>query len=68
MPRVEPLPREELAEFEPFFQLAEGAMGFVPNSLLTLGHSPALLLLCRNRVRYAEDGLSGPVESFRVRI
>jgi uncharacterized peroxidase-related enzyme len=43
MTRVEPLPREQLAEFETFFQLAEGAMGFVPNSLLTLGRSPALL-------------------------
>ena len=32
MPRIEPLPREELAEFEPFFQLVEQGMGFVPAS------------------------------------
>lgn len=29
MPNVEPLSREELGEFEPFFQFAERAMGFV---------------------------------------
>lgn len=53
MPRVEPLPREELAEFEPFFQMIEQAMGFVPNSMLTMGRSPDLLR--------AFAGLSGAV-------
>lgn len=43
MPRVEPLAREELAEFEPFFELVEQAMGFVPTSMLTMGRNPALL-------------------------
>jgi len=43
MPRVEPLPRESLAEFEPFFGLVEQAMGFVPSSMLTMGRNPALL-------------------------
>ena len=43
MPRVAPVPRESLAEFEPFFQLVEQGMGFVPNSMLTMGRSPALL-------------------------
>jgi uncharacterized peroxidase-related enzyme len=53
MPRVEPLPRAELAEFEPFFAVIEQAMGFVPNSLLTLGRSPDILR--------AFAGLSGAV-------
>ncbi|HEY5640112.1 MAG TPA: carboxymuconolactone decarboxylase family protein [Dehalococcoidia bacterium] len=43
MPNIEPLSREELAEFEPFFRLAESAMGFVPRSTLTLGHRPQIL-------------------------
>ena len=43
MPNVEPLTREELAEFEPFFRLAEGALGFVPRSTLTLGRRPQIL-------------------------
>jgi uncharacterized peroxidase-related enzyme len=44
MPNVRPLPREELAEFEPFFQAAEQMMGgFVPASLYTMGHRPEIL-------------------------
>ena len=43
MPHVDPLPRDELAEFEPVFAMIEGVMGFVPNSLLTLGRSPEIL-------------------------
>ena len=43
MPRVTPLKREDLKELEPFFELVEGAMGFVPNSLLTMARNPALV-------------------------
>ena len=43
MPHVDPLSRAELAEFEPVFAMIEGVMGFVPNSLLTLGRSPEIL-------------------------
>ena len=43
MPHVQPLSREELAEFEPFFAIIEQTMGFVPNSMLTLGRRPDLL-------------------------
>jgi len=43
MPRVEPLPRESLSEFEPLFEMIEKSAGFVPNSLLTMGHWPELL-------------------------
>lgn len=53
MARVEPLSREELSEFEPFFGLVEQAMGFVPNSMLTMGRRPELLR--------AFAGLSGTV-------
>jgi uncharacterized peroxidase-related enzyme len=43
MPRVAPLSRESLAEFEPFFAMVEQVMGFVPNSLLSLGRCPLIL-------------------------
>lgn len=44
MPHVQPLPRAALAQFEPFFQMAEAMMGgFVPNSLFTMGHRPEIL-------------------------
>ena len=53
MPRITPLSRSDLAEFEPFFGAIEEVMGFLPNSLLTLGRSPDLL--------QAFAGLSGAV-------
>ena len=43
MPRLEPLDRSELSEFEPFFALVERGMGFVPSSLFTMGRRPELL-------------------------
>lgn len=43
MARLDPLPRSELGEFEPVFQLVEASMGFVPNSMFTMGRVPALL-------------------------
>ncbi len=43
MPRIEPLERAELAEFEPVLAMIEEAAGFVPNSLLTLGRKPEIL-------------------------
>jgi uncharacterized peroxidase-related enzyme len=43
MANVEPLARDDLSEFESFFQIAEGAMGFVPRSLYTMGRKPAML-------------------------
>jgi uncharacterized peroxidase-related enzyme len=53
MPRIEPLAREELAQFEPLFKLVEGGMGFVPNSMFTMGRRPELL--------QAFAGLAGPI-------
>lgn len=43
MPNVDPLSREELAEFQPLFQTLEAAIGFVPNSYYTMGRNPELL-------------------------
>lgn len=43
MPRLDPLPREALSEFEPALKGVEQAMGFVPNSLLTLAYKPEIL-------------------------
>ena len=43
MANVEPLTRDALTEFEPYFVNIERAMGFVPNSLLTMAHSPEIL-------------------------
>jgi hypothetical protein len=43
MTRVQPLDRGSLPEFEPFFQMVENAMGFVPTSLFTMAHRPELL-------------------------
>ena len=43
MARIAPLKRSELEEFEPFFQIVEQVMGFVPNSMLTMGRRPDIL-------------------------
>jgi uncharacterized peroxidase-related enzyme len=43
MSHVQPVPREQLAEFEPFFQMAEASMGFVPGSLYVMGRRPEIL-------------------------
>jgi uncharacterized peroxidase-related enzyme len=43
MANVNPLSREELSEFEPFFEAVERSMGFVPNSLPTMGLRPEIL-------------------------
>ena len=43
MSRVTPLERSDLAEFEDFFKIVEQVMGFVPNSMLTMGKRPEIL-------------------------
>jgi uncharacterized peroxidase-related enzyme len=43
MSRVTPLSRESLSEFEPLFSMIEQSIGFVPNSMLTMGRWPQLL-------------------------
>lgn len=43
MARVDPLPREALADHEERLQLTEAVMGFVPNSMFTMARVPGLL-------------------------
>lgn len=43
MAHIKPLDRSDLADFEPFFELTEAVMGFVPRSMFTMGRNPALL-------------------------
>jgi uncharacterized peroxidase-related enzyme len=43
MTLVTPKTRQTLADMEPTFQAVEAAMGFVPNSMLTMAHWPELL-------------------------
>jgi uncharacterized peroxidase-related enzyme len=43
MTLVTPKTRETLADMEPTFQAVEAAMGFLPNSMLTMAHWPELL-------------------------
>ncbi len=44
MPHIHPVSRDGLpANALPLLELVEGAMGFVPNSMLTMAHRPALL-------------------------
>jgi uncharacterized peroxidase-related enzyme len=42
MARIEPLPNEELPQYQPIFDLIERTMGFVPSSLPTMARIPAL--------------------------
>ncbi len=44
MPHVEPLDRDQLRMLEPVLAAAESAMGFVPNSMLTMAHMPQLTM------------------------
>lgn len=43
MPRIAPLPRQDLSQHDHRFADAELAMGFVPNSLFTMARVPRLL-------------------------
>lgn len=43
MAHIDPLPAEQLTEFQPMFEQMENMAGFVPNSLKTMARRPALL-------------------------
>jgi len=43
MARIEPVPREQLPEFEDYFREIEQLAGYLPNAFLTVAHQPALL-------------------------
>lgn len=59
MARVKPLPREKIKEFEPLLGPIEAAMGFLPNSLLTMARRPEIMR--------AFAALAGAVRSGTVR-
>lgn len=42
MARIEPIPRSELQQFEPIFEMVEQSMGFVPSSMPTMARIPGL--------------------------
>lgn len=43
MPGISPVRREDHPDLEPLFGAVEAAMGFLPNSLLTMAHRPEIL-------------------------
>lgn len=43
MARLDPLKIEDLSEVSGLMEIVEGVMGFVPNSMLTMAHRPAML-------------------------
>ncbi len=43
MAHIDPLPPEDLTEFQPLFEQMEKMAGFVPNSLKTMARRPAIL-------------------------
>jgi len=43
MPNLEPLRRQQVPELEPVLQAMQAALGFVPNSLLTLARRPEIV-------------------------
>ena len=43
MSNVQPLKREDLPQFEEIFNVVDADMGFLPTSLLTMGHVPEIL-------------------------
>ena len=43
MALVKPTSRKELSSMEPILTMVEDSMGFIPTSMLTMGHWPELL-------------------------
>jgi alkylhydroperoxidase family enzyme len=43
MARIEPVPRDQLPEFEDYFREIEQLAGYLPNAFLTVAHHPQLL-------------------------
>jgi len=43
MARIQPVPRQDLPEFEDYFREIEQLAGYLPNAFLTVAHQPALL-------------------------
>jgi len=43
MTRIEPIPREDLTQYEPVFEIVEASMGFLPSSMQTMAKVPQIL-------------------------
>ena len=43
MTRIDPVPREDLPQYEAMFQIVEGSMGFLPSSMRTMAKVPQIL-------------------------
>jgi uncharacterized peroxidase-related enzyme len=43
LPRIEPLPRESLPQYEDTFRAVESALGVLPNSTLTMARRPEIM-------------------------
>lgn len=65
MSRIDPIDRADLPECEEAFELAEAAMGFVPNSLFTMARVPGLLdgILALSRAIFDTDLLDPTLRS-----
>ena len=62
MPRIEPLPRESLPQYEDTFRAVEAALGVLPNSTLTMARRPELLeAFARLNAVVMADGTIGGV-------
>ncbi|MCG8670539.1 MAG: carboxymuconolactone decarboxylase family protein [Pseudomonadales bacterium] len=67
---LNPLERESLPEYETVFKASEEAMGFVPNSLLTMARDPELFFafgLLSKRVMNVK-GLGSPISLMKMMI
>lgn len=61
MPRIEPLSRESLPQYEDTFRMVEAALGVLPNSTLTMARRPEIMeaFAQLNAVVMAEGTVSG---------
>ncbi|MGY1913918.1 carboxymuconolactone decarboxylase family protein [Blastococcus sp. SYSU DS0973] len=62
MPRIEPLPRESLPQYEDTFRAVESALGVLPNSTLTMARRPEIMeAFARLNAVVMADGTVGGV-------
>ncbi|MGY1708780.1 carboxymuconolactone decarboxylase family protein [Geodermatophilus sp. SYSU D00758] len=64
MPRIEPLPRESLPEYEETFRTVEAALGVLPNSTLTMARRPEVMQAFAhlNAAVMADGTVGGPLK------
>lgn len=64
MPRIEPLRREDLPQYESTFRSVQETLGVLPNSTLTMARKPALMeaFARLNAVVMADGTVGGPLK------